>query len=231
VIRAVAFDFYGTLAHSPDGGAALAIALAEHRYEMPAGVDHRWWNDIDGIEHAEHSVSRATYNAWQEARMRALLAECAVSPEHVASVIARVDEISATRSMTAYPEVADVLASVRSRGLTIAVCSNWNWDLHEALAAAGLADCADVAVSSAWVGARKPHPRMYEHTISAVGHDPAEILFVGDTWACDVEGPRAAGMQTLYLRRVNAEPDHTAPTAAADADPGAPDLTAVLARL
>jgi len=226
VIRAVVFDFYGTLAHSPDGGEALAIALAEHGYELPPDIGHRWWNDIDGIEHVEHSASRDAYNAWHDTRMRATLGECAVATEHMASVMARVDEVSATRAITAYDEVASVLDELRARGIRTAVCSNWNWDLHEALADAALEDRADMIISSAWVGCRKPHPRIYSHTLDALGAPANEVLFVGDTWNCDVEGPRAAGMQTLYLRRAGAPVDRTAPDTV-DAWVAA-DLTAVL---
>ena len=97
------------------------------------------------------------------------------------------------------------------RGLTVAICSNWDWDLLEAIEAAGLTGCADITVSSAWVGARKPHPRIYDHTLGLLGHDPSEVLFVGDTWACDVEGPQSLGMHPVYVRRAHFGPDHTAP--------------------
>ena len=66
-------------------------------------------------------------------------------------------------------------------------------------------------VSSAWVGARKPHPRIYAHTLEQLGVAPEDALFVGDTWTCDVDGPRAAGMHAVYLRRTHLGADHTAP--------------------
>ncbi len=226
MIRAVVFDFYGTLAHSPDGADTLAMALAEHGYSAPHEVEHLWWNEIDGIEHHEHSVSREQYAAWQDSRLRATLQTCDVSDEHLTPVMTRVNEILATRGMRAYDEVVDVVTAVRARGVDVAVCSNWSWDLSEALATAGLDDVADVTISSAWVGCRKPHPAIYTHTLEALGHDPADVLFVGDTWSCDVAGPRAAGMQAFYLRRAGAARDHTAP-AVLDA-PVAVDLTAVL---
>ena len=86
----------------------------------------------------------------------------------------------------------------------------------------------DVVVSSAWVGARKPHPRIYTHTLQELGIAPEDALFVGDTWACDVDGPRAAGMHTVYLRRSHLGVDHTAPTDDRPADvQHAGDLRAV----
>jgi hypothetical protein len=40
---------------------------------------------------------------------------------------------------------------------------------------------------------------------------PDDVLFVGDTWSCDVEGPRASGIRAVYIRREHFGPDHTAP--------------------
>jgi FMN phosphatase YigB (HAD superfamily) len=52
---------------------------------------------------------------------------------------------------------------------------------------------------------------MYDAVLSQTGVGPADALFVGDTWACDVDGPRAAGLRTVYLRRSHFGPDPTAP--------------------
>ena len=38
-----------------------------------------------------------------------------------------------------------------------------------------------------------------------------DVLFVGDTWAPDVEGPLAAGMRPAYLERDGHWPDATRP--------------------
>ena len=51
----------------------------------------------------------------------------------------------------------------------------------------------DTVVSSAWAGARKPHPRIYRYLLEQAALDPDDVLFVGDTWAPDVEGPLRGG--------------------------------------
>ena len=119
--------------------------------------------------------------------------------------------IGGHRHIAAYDETGAVLAELRSRGVTLAICSNWDWDLEEAIEAAGLTGTVDVTVSSAWVGARKPHRRMYDAVLDRIDVAPADALFVGDTWTCDVEGPRAAGLVPLYLRRAHLGVDRTAP--------------------
>jgi putative hydrolase of the HAD superfamily len=211
-MKAVILDFYGTLAETPDWGPSWADLVASAGYELPDQVRDRWWNDgLDGTEHDEHSQSRDHYVAWQQSRIRGMLDDCGLPRATQDDLIARVREIGAHRRMQAYNEVPEVLAELRGRGLTLAICSNWDWDLLEAIDAAGLGATVDVIVSSAWVGARKPHPRMYDAVLTETGVAPEDALFVGDTWACDVDGPRTAGLRTMYLRRSHFGPDATAP--------------------
>lgn len=212
MVKAVLFDFYNTLAETTNFGPSWEELVAELGYDLPPGVRERWWNDgIDGTEHDQHSVSRDHYVAWQRARTQSMLGECGVPETAHDHFIERVREISAHNRIDAYAETADVLRELRARGVALAICSNWDWDLREAIESAGLTGAVDVVVSSAWVGARKPHDRIYTHTLDMLGVAPEDALFVGDTWTCDVEGPRAAGMQAVYLRRTHLGHDHTAP--------------------
>ena len=210
--RAVILDFYGTLAETPDWGPSWDDVLAELGYTLPDEVRERWWHDgIDGTEHDEHSVSRDHYVAWQQSRLRGMLTDCGVSGRDQDRFIERIRAISGHRRIRAFAEVHSTLTELRERGLVLAICSNWDWDLEEAVESAGLASTVDVLISSAWVGARKPHPRIYAHTLDRLGVASDEALFVGDTWSCDVDGPRAAGIRAVYLRRTHFGPDVTRP--------------------
>lgn len=211
-VKAVLLDFYGTLAEMPSAGPSWENLLAEAGYTLGEDARRRYWEDgIDGAEHDEHSRSRDHYVAWQRARTGDLLADCGVpAAEHDALIDVMHGHLHG-RPITAYDDTVPVLRELRARDLTLAICSNWDWDLLEAIDRAGLTGTVDVVVSSAWVGARKPHPRIYAHTLGRVGVAPDDVVFVGDTWACDVEGPRAAGLHTMYLRRPHFGTDHTAP--------------------
>ena len=231
-VRAVIFDFYGTLAESPAWGPSWQDMVTEAGFELPAEVRDRWWNDgVDGIEHDEHSQSRDHYVAWQQTRLREMLDECGIPSSTQDLLIERAREIGAHRHIVAYEETLSVLAELRADGIELAICSNWDWDLAEAVEAAGLSGAVDVMVSSAWVGARKPHRRMYDTVLARLDASPSNALFVGDTWTCDVEGPRAAGLRSIYVRRPHFGSDKTAP-ARHDEHEGvhhADDLRAVLA--
>jgi len=209
--RAVLLDYYGTLAHATHWISANDV-LGEHGYELPAETRDRWFNDgIDGIEHFEHSRSRDHYMAWQRERLLGMLAETDVHPGEYEMILQKLRDGAASRVLEPYPEVAGVLTELRSRGLRLAICSNWDWDLSQAVDEVGLTDLVDVQVSSAWAGARKPHPRIFEHTRAKLGAEPSECVFVGDTWGPDVAGPRAMGMTPVYLSRDGHWADPTAP--------------------
>jgi putative hydrolase of the HAD superfamily len=215
-LRAVLFDFYGTLAEATHWVSADDV-LADHGYELPPEVRDRWFNDgIDGIEHLEHSRSRDHYVAWQRERLLGMLAETDVHPGEYEIILRKLRDGSESRVLEAYPEVTGVLVELRERGVRLGICSNWDWDLTQAVEEVGLDDLVDVQVSSAWAGARKPHPRIFEDALTKLGAEPAETIFVGDTWGPDVAGPRAMGMTPLYVSREGHWPDPTAPE---DLDP------------
>jgi putative hydrolase of the HAD superfamily len=221
---AVLVDFYGTLARATSW-VSVDVVLAEHGVDLDDDVRDRYWNDgLDGIEHLEHSHSRDHYVTWQRTRLLSMLSETDLHPGEYDVVLEKLAKGNEARVLEPYDETLDVLSAVRERGCTLAICSNWDWDLAEAVEEAGLTDAVDVIVSSAWAGARKPHPRIFEHTLEKVGVAPAEALFVGDTWGPDVVGPRSMGMTPLYLRREGHWPDTTAPSTVQSADAAAGEL-------
>lgn len=50
-------------------------------------------------------------------------------------------------------------------------------------------------------GWRKPHPKIFEDTLGALGVAPGDALYVGDSAADDVVGSRAAGMHSAWVNR------------------------------
>jgi putative hydrolase of the HAD superfamily len=210
-VHAVLLDYYGTLAEATHWVSADDV-LAEHGYELPPATRDRWFNDgIDGLEHPEHSRSRDHYVAWQRERILGMLSETDVHPGEYDVILQRLRDGAESRVLEAYPEVAEVLTELRRQGMRLAICSNWDWDLAEAVEEVGLSELVDVQVSSAWAGARKPHPRIFRQVLDKLGVEPADCAFVGDTWGPDVAGPRSMGMTALYLSRDGHWPDPTVP--------------------
>jgi putative hydrolase of the HAD superfamily len=205
VVSAVIFDFFGTLAHSADVGAANDATsyqriFAAHGYALDQGVLDDYYSRYDGVEHGEHSRDEETYEAWVRMRLRDLTEACGVAHPHVEGLVDALREVDQA-AMVSYPEAAPTICSLRSAGLAIGVCSNWGWELDAFLDHAGLLALIDVSVTSARAGSRKPHPGIYDASTSALGVDTADAVFVGDSWEPDVRGPRRAGMTAVHVWR------------------------------
>ncbi len=199
---AVLFDFYGTLARAIAWGTPPEEVMARFGLTVDPDARAEWAAQSgDGLEHLEHSVDRERYVAWELSRLCQLVERCGAAPADVEEVASQVYAALKTFTLAAYDEVPDVLRQLRERGVTVAVCSNWDWDLDHAMAQAGLDGLVDVAVTSAQAGARKPHPRIFRHTLERCGVGPDEAVFVGDSWHPDVEGPLAAGLRPVHLWR------------------------------
>ena len=98
-----------------------------------------------------------------------------------------------------FAEVPQVLALARAAGLRLAVCSNLAAEYGPAVL--GLLPDLDAYVLSYAVGLAKPDPAIFQRVCDALGCAPGEVVFVGDSKRCDVNGPRAFGMQARHLDR------------------------------
>jgi putative hydrolase of the HAD superfamily len=206
VVRAVIFDFYGTLAHFADTSVSnYETVFAAHGYQPERATLDRYFSRYDGVEHGEHSVSEEAYENWVRLRLRELSAACGVPDPHVEDVV---DALRASDqgAMVAYPEAARTLTSLRASGLAVGVCSNWGWELNAFLDQVGLLALVDAGITSARAGARKPHPDIYGVSLTALGVDPEEVVFVGDSWEPDVRGPRRMGMTAVHVWREEERP-------------------------
>jgi putative hydrolase of the HAD superfamily len=101
--------------------------------------------------------------------------------------------------MVAMPDAGSGLRALKAAGFTIAVCSNWGWDLRKDLEGTGFIEDVDVLVTSAQAGYRKPHPHIYGSTLDLAGFAADDAVFVGNSLRTDVLGPEKAGIRSLLL--------------------------------
>ena len=202
MVRTVLFDFYGTLARAVQWGPTMEEVLAGKGVRLDSYAEARLNANLsDGLVHTAESADRDTYVAWEQARLRGLAEACGTPETDLDEVVADLYAASKDYVLEAYEEVPATVAELRSRAIGVAVCSNWDWDLDGALARVGLDGLFDVVVTSAQAGSRKPDRAIYDHTLRRCGVAPSDALFVGDTWEPDVDGPRRAGIASVYLWR------------------------------
>ena len=97
------------------------------------------------------------------------------------------------------PGVPAALDTLRSLGLRLVVVSNSDGSIDAQLEAAGLRDYLDAVIDSHHVGVEKPDPEIFAHGLSAARAAPERALHVGDLYAADVLGARAAGVHAALL--------------------------------
>ena len=200
VVRAVIFDFYGTLARWADGSASYASVFADYGYTPDAAVLDGYFSRYNGIEHGEHSVDEEAYEVWVRSRLRQLTRDGGVDDADAEVIVEALRSLDQGEMMP-YPEAAATLGALRDAGLIVGVCSNWGWELDAYLDQVGLLDLVDSSVTSARAGARKPHPNIYRTSVESLGVATSDVVFVGDSWEPDVRGPRRLGMTAVHVWR------------------------------
>ena len=116
---------------------------------------------------------------------------------------------NSTEYLRLYEGAAELLRTLRARGCGVWLLSNaqamfTRWEL-ERLGLEGLFD--GVYLSSDY-GCKKPDPRFFKALLQERGIDPGQAVMIGNDGICDIEGARAAGLSTVYIRsnRSPAEP-------------------------
>ncbi len=100
-----------------------------------------------------------------------------------------------------FPEVPETLETLRARGYRLGIVSNWNWYLPDLCHALGLDRYVDFIVTSARVGAEKPHPAIFQTALAQARAAPEQTLHVGDNPEADVLGARQAGITGVLVDR------------------------------
>ena len=216
-IRSIFFDFVGTLAfNDPPRAWHYLKACAKrgiflNRREVWAAVNGVWAtiDHEENMAHPEASGSREDYDAFRtdiESQILDALGVEAHKDEIIREVLTVHDD---PRAYTLFPEVPETVRRLHDAGYKLCVVSNFSWDLPQLVDALGIGAYMTSAITSARVGYRKPHPRMFEAAVQALDADPLSSLFVGDTYQDDVMGPTSLGFEAILVdRRQNKPYEH-----------------------
>jgi putative hydrolase of the HAD superfamily len=91
------------------------------------------------------------------------------------------------------------VTELRRHGVPVAVVSNSEGQLQALFDHLGIGDTFDLVVDSQHAGVEKPDPRIFAPVLARFGVPAADALHLGDTWATDVVGARAAGMRVALI--------------------------------
>lgn len=91
------------------------------------------------------------------------------------------------------------LDAIRERGVKVAIISNSEGMLDGLFRDLGVRGHFDAIVDSGIVGVEKPDPRIFAFALDQFGVSPACTLHLGDVFATDVLGARAAGIRCALI--------------------------------
>jgi HAD superfamily hydrolase (TIGR01509 family) len=191
-IRAVLFDWRGTLAHSPpprwwaERGLAAVGRPATRAVLDRIGTALAESGDLPNIDVSAAIHRDATMHVFAAHGLDAELAEALYA----------LDADAANHPL--YPDAEAVLRGVRAHGAAIGIVSDFHVDLRPVLAAHGIAELVDTWVLSFEHGIQKPDARMFTLALDALGAPPEHALMVGDRASHD-GGAADVGIATLIL--------------------------------
>lgn len=192
---ALLFDFGGTL--DADG--------------LPWKDRFRQFYRACGVDPGDEVFDPAFYAA-DDALLGALPPACGLreTVERLATGVSAGLEVS-DRNVTkrvAREFLEESLARLSASGLLLArlhgryrlgLVSNFYGNLTEVCAEAGIVAHFDVVVDSTRVGFTKPDARIFRHATAALGVDPSDVTFIGDSPSRDMAGARGVGMRHVWL--------------------------------
>ncbi|MGB0747780.1 MAG: haloacid dehalogenase type II [Magnetospiraceae bacterium] len=104
-------------------------------------------------------------------------------------------------NLSAYPEVPQMLATLRERGFKTAILSNGaRAMLESAVTSAGLADKFDTVLCVDSLKIYKPHPSVYQLATDHFNVAAGEICFLSSN-AWDVAGAASFGFRVIWVNR------------------------------
>lgn len=198
-ITTCVFDAYGTLF---DVGAAARQAAAEPDF---AAIKDDW------MVLAEHWRLKQLQYSWLRAVADAHTDFWEVTQDgldwalektgHDGDPALRERLLALYWELQAYPEVPQMLASLKTAGMNTAILSNGSPEMLDgAVQSAGIAEVLDVSLSVQSVGIFKPDARVYDLVGAHFGCAKDEVLFVSSNgW--DAAAATGYGFTTTWVNR------------------------------
>lgn len=206
MIRGIFFDVHGTLldkggnkslelgrAHVVAFLNAYGITVSNERYK------EIWISNLKKHRRDYEELNEVSFYGWY----RGLLHDLGVSNDSESWI----DQLNEEwmkgfiETTTEIPPAKEVLAKLKPLYPLGVISNSLGRNTELDLIRTGLREFFDVLVISSELGKRKPHPRIFESGLEAMGLRPEEAVMVGDDLQEDIIGAKNVGMRTVYLAR------------------------------
>ncbi len=207
-LEAVTLDAAGTIVTvaEPVGVTYARLALPFGFTLAPEAIEHRFHAALAAapplaFPGATPETVVALERAWWRAIVARALGADPQTPAVDGAFAALFAHYARPDAWRVFPEVPEVLAALRARGLGLAIVSNFDGRLPALVAALGLAASVDVVVHSTATGCAKPHPAIFAAALSRLDVAAAAAVHVGDDIDADVLGALGAGLRAMLVER------------------------------
>jgi len=210
VIRAVTFDFWGTLYTEGDAEAARKGLRAEYARNFLMGLGHEVtaqqidyafeivWNEL----YHEYRTNHVGYGADDIGSGLARAVGVTLGGDDAVRLGELVSAAGREQPPMPLPGARDVVAALAGHvrlGLISDTGYTLGHDLYAVMEADGFAQLIEQFTFSNQTRTTKPEVRQFHHTLHRLDRGPEESVHVGDLEPTDVAGAKAAGMRAVRI--------------------------------
>jgi HAD superfamily hydrolase (TIGR01549 family) len=221
-IKAIFFDFDGTLRHSiPSGGdvftdyvMTLGLQVNPEARRNTVRWEHLYWASSTDLRDDLLAHSFDTENFWigySQRRLLALGAHPSWATEFAPTVSKHMGEFYKPESIV--PEdVRRALPQLKQTGYLMGIISNRDKPFQSELNEYGIGEFFDFSLAAGEVNMYKPEPGIFEHALRRVKLSAKEVIYVGDNYYADVIGAQRAGLRPVLYDPMGVFPEADSPT-------------------
>ena len=192
MFRGAIFDLFHTLT----GPESESVGFPSTNEVL--GIDTALWNSVIAKD-SRSRLAGEVRDPFQIVRTVAHQIDPEIPVERIRSAAAA-RTARAARALQAIPDASlNVLNTLRSNGLRLALISNLDYCEYIGWSSSPLRGLFDVELFSCEVGMVKPEPAIYRECLNRMGLSASECIYVGDGGGNELHGAREVGLYTVLF--------------------------------
>lgn len=200
MIKVIFFDVGGTLIHPhPSVGAIYSRVAERHGLVIPAELLNLRFKEIWKKNKGQRSTVDKEW--WHQMVVEVFKGQPFNDPHAFFEDLYA--EFEKKEVWHLYPDVEPTLSELKSRGIRLAVISNWDSRLPALLLNLHLDTFFEKQFISFDLKITKPDARFFQHALQKMHVEPLEALHIGDDLEEDIEGAQRVGMRAYHIDRLH----------------------------